>query len=70
MDNIFVKRQMPLVPECWGVYNGNYLIKGGITDKSAALQHADDWRSEIAAEQSVYDSMMEFEERFVASMMR
>lgn len=70
MDDIIVKRQTELGSTNWGVYINEALREGGFFTKGAAEQCADNWRSELAAEQAVYDDMAAFEARFVASMMR
>ena len=68
--NVIVKKQTAEGSNNWGVYINGTLRKGGFFSRGAAEQCADNWRSEMAAEQSVYDSMVEFEERFLASMER
>ena len=68
--NIIVKKQTSEGSNNWGVYIDGVLREGGFFSHGAAIDCADNWRSEVAAEQSVYDEMAAFEERFVASMMR
>lgn len=68
--NIIVKKQTSEGSNNWGVYINGVLREGGFFTKGAAEQCADNWRSELAAEQAVYDEMAAFEERFVTSMRR
>ena len=68
--NIIVKKQTSEGSNNWGVYIDGVLREGGFFSYDAAIDCADNWRSEVAAEQSVYDEMAAFEERFVASMER
>lgn len=55
--DIIVKRQTELGSKNWGVYIGEALREGGFFTKAAAEQCADNWRAEIAAEQSADDSL-------------
>lgn len=68
--NIIVKKQTSEGSNNWGVYINGVLREGGFFNEIDAKCCAADWASEIAAEQAVYDEMVAFEERFVASMMR
>lgn len=68
--SIIVKKQTSEGSNNWGVYINGVLREGGFFTRGAAEQCADNWASEIAAEQSIYDEMAAFEERFVASMIR
>ena len=68
--NIIVKKQTSEGSNNWGVYINGVLREGGFFTKSAAEQCADNWHSELAAEQAVYNEMAAFEERFVTSMRR
>ena len=69
-QRVVVKQQTAEGSKNWGVYINGVLREGGFFSRGAAEQCADNWRSEIAAEQAVYDSMVAFEERFLASMDR
>jgi len=67
MTNITVKKQTEQGSKNWGVFINDRLVEGGFFSRDNAQQCADDWASEIVAEQSVYEEMAAFEERFLTS---
>ena len=54
-DKVTVKRQTEFGSRNWGVYRNRVLVEGGFFSREAAEQCADNWRSELAAEQAVYN---------------
>ena len=69
-SKVTVKQQTEFRSKNWGVYLNGCLVEGGFFSKDAAEQCANNWRTELAAEQSIMDAQAEFEDRFIASMER
>ena len=69
-NKVTVKQQTEVGSKNFGVYISGRLVEGGFFSRGAAESCANNWRTELAAEQSIMDAQAEFEDRFLASMER